>query len=100
MVSKSYLGGTTKYLFPDLTAIAGFSGTLPLSGDQVTAYATVMVANKPLQELLGAINMYGTSQFYYGLPGLVFRSASKKVTEILHLYSPLKRGVGTLLIKG
>jgi len=79
-ISKGYLGSASSYAFPDLTALSGFSGTLPPSGTQVEALAEVAIANKTLREILDATSAYGVEHLYYGVPDLEFKSASKKTT--------------------
>lgn len=50
-VSKGWLGSSTSYSIPDLTAISGFSAK-PFSGEEVNWLVQAVTSNKTLSELL------------------------------------------------
>ena len=51
-ISKGFLGSSTAYTLPDLTALGGFSDAMPASGDTVNVTVTAFESNLSLADLI------------------------------------------------
>ncbi|MDW8425184.1 MAG: hypothetical protein RMK51_04560 [Meiothermus sp.] len=79
-VSKGWLGSSTSYSFPDLTALGGFSAK-PFSGESVEWLVRAVTSNKTLSELLSTAPALLSEEAIFGLGfaavgGLEYKTAS------------------------